>query len=396
MSRMKYHAVFLHAFLVEMMLLLSVYLFINIHNTAGGRNHVLFFLVIVLIQYIAAHAVVWKLPLKYIYILVPLTLTAALISGDHLLSALLISTVPVWRLEQLHYSLEETYAPGTIVAGLIWLIFITVVSTPETDAYTHIFNIIFIAALAGYISGRILILAMDGGFGRGPYIRMGAAFTMLFIVMSAALMQAYRLAVFILSYAVIFLLNAFVLMLKPFFDFLEGVELDYPEDPFQEDETQMDGYQTPDEVVSETNQVFGIPFGAILLMLVTTAVIFAVYSYFRKRESRVPEVISAQQKQNTVDHAPGKAAASKKAPAGKGRKMYFDFEKWAASKGFGRYADETIEQWFKRLRLNEHTAISKLGYYQALRYKDKELTDEELEKLKSYIGEFKKILNKKA
>lgn len=238
-------------------------------------------------------------------------------------------------------------------------------------------------------------MALDSGYGKQPYIRLTSFFILAFITLSLVLMQMYRLAVFILSYAVIFLLNAMVFMLRPFFDFLEGVELDYPEDAFQEDEAELDGYQTPDEVASETNQVLGIPFGAILLTLVAAVVIFAVYSYFRKREARTREV-HVQQTPNTVNHSPVNAPASKKAPPGKARRMYFDFEKWAASKGYGRYTDETIEQWFKRLRLHEHTSISKLGYYQAMRYKDQALTHEELEDLKTYIREFKNILNKKA
>ncbi|SOC42170.1 hypothetical protein [Salinicoccus kekensis] len=395
MSRIKYHASFLHAFLVEMALLLSVYLFLNIHNVAGDRDHVLFFLAVVLAQYLAGHLIAARLPVKYIYLLVPVTLAAALFSGDYFLSALLISTIPVWRLEQLHYSLDETIAPGTVIAGLVWLIIITMISTPETDAHIATFNIIFIASLAGYITGRILTLALDSGYGKRPYIRLTSFLILAFITLGIVLMQMYRLAVFILSYAVIFLLNAMVFMLRPFFDFLEGVELDYPEDAFQEDEAELDGYQTPDEVASETGQVLGIPFGAILLTLVAAAVIFAVYSYFRKRESRTREV-HVQETPHTVNHTPVNAPASKKAPPGKARRMYFDFEKWAASKGYGRYTDETIEQWFKRLRLHEHTSISKLGHYQAMRYKDQALTHEELEDLKTYIREFKNILNKKA
>ncbi|MCD2138475.1 hypothetical protein [Salinicoccus halitifaciens] len=394
MSRIKYHASFLHAFLVEMALLLSVYLFLNIHNLPGDRNHVLFFLAVVLSQYIAGHLIAARLPVKYIYLLVPITLAAALFSGDYFLSALLISTIPVWRLEQLHYSLDESVAPGTVIAGLLWLIIITMISTPETGAHIDTFNIIFIASLAGYVAGRILTLALDSGYGKRPFIRLTSFFILAFITLSIVLMQVYRFAVFTLSYAVIFLLNAMVFMLRPFFDFLEGVELDYPEDAFQEEEAELDGYQTPDEVTSEAGQVLGIPFGMIILTLVAAAVIFAVYSYFRKREARTREM-HVQETPHTVDHKPVSAPASKKAPPGKARRMYFDFEKWAASKGYGRYTDETIEQWFKRLRLHEHTSISNLGHYQAMRYKDKELTHEELQFLKSCIKEFKDIIHKK-
>lgn len=396
MSRIKYNAAFLHAFLVEMALLLSIHLFLNIHNTDGGRNHVLFFLTIVIAQYIAARLIFWKLPGKYVYLLVPVTLTVALISGDYFLSALLISTLPVWRLEQLHYDLEDSYAPHSIVAGLVWLIIITMISTPETDARLDIFNIIFITALAGYVTGRILTLAMDSGYGRRPYIRLTSVFILIFIGLGVVVTQVYRLAITALSYVVVFLLNAMVFMLRPFFDFLEGVELDYPEDAFQEDEAQPDGYQSPDEVISETNQVLGIPFGAIVLTLVVIAAIFAIWSYFKKRENPGRDDKYAHQTPNTVDHTPVPSPGYKKPPVGKGRKMYFDFEKWAAGKGYGRYTDETIEQWFRRLSLDKYSSVSKLEHYQAMRYKDKELTENELEKLNDYINEFKNILNKKA
>lgn len=396
MSRIKYQVTFLHAFLVEMTFLLSIHLFLNIHNTAGERNHLLFFLTVIIAQYIAARLIFWKLPGKYVYLLVPVTLTVTLLSGDYFLSALLISTLPVWRLEQLHYSMDDSYAPQSIVAGLVWLIIITMISTPEIDAHLDTFNIIFIAALAVYVTGRMFTLAMDSGYGKRPYIKLTSILILIFIGLSVLVTQVYRFTVFALSYAVIFLLNAMVFMLRPFFDFLEGVELDYPEDAFQEDEAQLDGYQSPDEVISETNQVLGIPFGAIVLTLVVIAAIFAIWSYFRKRETTKREDDHAHQTPNTVDHTPVTAPRPKKAPAGKGRKVYFDFEKWAARKGYGRYTDETIEQWFRRLSLDKHSSVSKLEHYQTMRYKDKELTEDELEKLNVYIREFKNILNKKA
>lgn len=395
MSRIKYHAAFLHAFLVEMTFLLSFYLFLNIHNMAGDRNHVLFFLTVIVLQYLAGHLIVRRLPVKYLYILVPVTLAVTLSAGDYFLSALLISTLPVWRLEQLHYSLNDNLAPQSLVAGLIWLIIITLISTPEITSHLGAFNLIYIIALAGYFSGKILSLAMDSGYGGRLYIRVVSSFILLFIVLGVAVTQVYKLAVFTLSYAVIFLLNAMVFMLRPFFDFLEGVELDYPEDIFEEDEAQLNGYQSPEEVISETDRALGIPFGGIVLSLVVIAVIFVIWSYFRKREPAVREEIHDNRKRNTAIHTPVSAPVQKKAPAGKARRLYFDFEKWTASKGYGRYADETIEQWFRRLSLHEHTSVSKLEHYQEMRYKDKELTKDEIENLKSYIKEFKEIIHKR-
>ncbi len=395
MNTVKYHAAFLHLFLVEMAFALSIYLFLNIHNSGADRNHILFFLTIILIQYATASLIVRKLPAKYIYLLVPVTLAAALFAGDYFLSALMISTIPVWRLEQLHYSLDDTFAPGSLVAGLVWLIIITLINTPEIEADLDTFNIIFIASLTAYIIGKILILAMSAGFGRWAYFRLVSSCVLVFTVLSALVTGVYKVAVFALSYAVIFMLNAVVFLLRPFFDFLEGVELEYPEGVFEEDEAALDGYQSPEAVMSETSQVLGIPFGGILLAAVVIAVIFALWSYFRKRDTEGREDVYSHQKPNTASHTAG-PTRSKKAPAERGRKMYFDFEKWAASKGFGRYSDETIEQWFRRLSLDAYSPVSKLEHYQEMRYRDKELTDEELEKLKAIIREFKDILNKKA
>lgn len=395
MSFLKYHTSFLSVYLVEMAFILMIYLFLNIHNAAGDRNHVLVFLAVVLAQYVVSHLINMKFQEKFIYILVPATFIILMFTGDYFLSALLISALPVWRLEQLHYSVSDTLAPMAILSSLILLIIITMLSTAEVDANLSTFNLIFVIAIMGYILSKIVSLAMDSGFGLPSYLKVISVFTAIFLAGSFFIGYVYKFIIFGLSYLVIFLLNAFVFLLRPVFTFLENVELDYPEELFEEEGSTLDGYESPEDVVSSTNQILNIPFGPIVLAAAVIAVILFIYSYFKNRDV-ITEEKPARRKNTFADNTKTYKPENKKAPADKVRRIYFDFEKWASSKGYGRYNDETIEQWFSRLSLDEHISISKLQYYQKMRYKDKVLSDEEFKLLKNYIKEFQQILSKKA
>lgn len=394
MSFLKYHMSFLSVYLVEMTFILMIYLFLNIHNTAGDRNHVLIFLTVVLVQYVISHMINSKFQTKYVYILAPVTLIVLMITGDYFLSALLLSTLPVWRLEQLHYNVSDTLAPPAIITSLILLIIITMLSTAEVDAYLSTFNIIFVIGITGYFVTKIISLAMDSGYGLTSYLKVVSVFTAIFLVLSLFIGYIYKFIIFGLSYVVIFLLNVFVQMLRPIFSFLENVELDYPEEMFEEEESNLDGYESPEDIVSETNQVLNIPFGPVILGAAVIILILFIYLYFKNRDV-VTEEKTAVREHTFADKTKTYKPEHKKAPADKVRRMYFDFEKWASSKGYGRYKDETIEQWFHRLSLEEHISISKLQYYQKMRYKDKVLSDEEFKLLNNYIKEFKDILSKK-
>lgn len=391
MSFLKYHASFLSVYLVEMAFIFMIYLFLNIHNMTVDRNHVIVFLIVIFSQYVISHLITLKLQPQYIYLLVLVTFIFLMITGDYFLSALLISTLPVWRLEQLHYDVSDTYAPLAIVASLICLIIITLLSTAEIDAHLNTFSITFVIAISGYVISKIFSLAMDSGYGLPSYLKVTSFFTVIFLAIAFFIGYVYQFVIFGLSYLVIFLLNAFVFMLRPLFAFLENVELDYPEELFEEEDANLDGYESPEDVVSATSQILNIPFGPIVLAV---AVIAVIYSYFKNRDVTTDDEVS-HQKNTFADKNSTYRTQNKKAPAGKGRKLYFDFEKWASSKGYGRYDDETIEQWFSRLSLDEHISISKLQYYQKMRYKDKVLSEEEFKLLKNYIKEFKYILSKK-
>ncbi len=394
MSFLKYHTSFLSLYLVEMAFVLMIYLFLNIHNTTDDRNHILIFITVILAQYVISHLINWKTRIRYIYILAPVTLIILMFTGDYFLSALLLSTLPVWRLEQLHYSTSDTLAPLAIIASLILLIIITMLSTSEVDSNLSAFNLIFVIAITGYFVTKIISLAMDSGYGFTSYLKVVSVFAAIFLAVSFFIGYIYKFIIFGLSYVVIFLLNAFVFLLRPIFAFLENVELDYPDDIFEEEETELDGYESPEEVVSSTNQILNIPFGPVVIAAVVIAVILFIYFYFKNRDI-VTEEKTAGQKNTFADNTKTYKPENKKAPTDKVRRLYFDFEKWASSKGYGRYYDETIEQWFSRLSLEEYISISKLQYYQKMRYKDKVLSDEEFKLLKTYIKEFKDILSKK-
>ncbi|MBB6453493.1 hypothetical protein HNQ94_001942 [Salirhabdus euzebyi] len=63
------------------------------------------------------------------------------------------------------------------------------------------------------------------------------------------------------------------------------------------------------------------------------------------------------------------------------RKLFFDFEKFAHKKGYGRSYSETIEEWFTRLSF----PVKNVDLYQKVRYGEERLSQFEMEHLKKEL-----------
>lgn len=74
------------------------------------------------------------------------------------------------------------------------------------------------------------------------------------------------------------------------------------------------------------------------------------------------------------------------------RQLFFDFERFAQKKGFGRKNYETIEDWFERLGVPE----ANVEIYQKVRYGEVELSEEEVAKFKQDLKQLRVALIEQA
>ncbi|TVT28174.1 hypothetical protein FO441_07110 [Salinicoccus cyprini] len=392
MSQSKYYFSFFHAYATNMFLLYFVVLFINTHN--GKTPSTLSFILLVIAILLCGWCVVHYFSLRYIYILLPIILAAALMLDFHWLSALLVSYLPILRMEYLYDDLEATMADLSIIITFLLLIAVSVFQTEATSEYMTLYHILLITQILFHFVGRIIYLLFDNAYSwRRRSIIFLTCFS-VFITLGVALSFAYRYAVFAAQYIVFLLLSVTVFILRPFFSFLETVELEMPDLPDSETTEQQGEEQT--EIIQEESLSSNYPFDSILMILLVLLLGAGLYYYYRKRSqpSEQHKAAGNNSRFNTVDTIRKEKSRKAEVPHNKVRKLYFEFERWLASKGMGRYRNETIDEWIGRCQLQDIIESSTLETYRRTRYMSKEVPNDEYKVYRQTIEKMKKeIIN---
>ncbi|WP_342388288.1 hypothetical protein [Salinicoccus bachuensis] len=388
MSRTSYYFSFFHSYGTTLFLLYFIILFLNTHNGKPPLllSYVVIVLTIMAVSWIIAH----YFRLRYIYVILPLVLVTAVMLGFHWLSALLLSFVPILRIEYLYDDIEDTLAAPSIITTFLLLLGVNILGTGADSTLLAAYHLLFISQVLFYFIGRIVFLLLGS-----PDVRVGK-FTVflslsgIFITLGVILAAAYRYAVFSLQYIVVVLLGGMVHILKPFFSFLEDVDFEPPRPPDSETPDQTEGEESVEMVQTEST-TSQIPVDTITTFLLILIIGIVIYYYYRKREAPTEQKTENSQSNGaTAAHYSGmKDYAKPEAPKNKVRKLYYNFEKWLASKGLGRYRDETIEEWILRCRLEEIIDSDKLEIYRRTRYMDQDTSDADYRKYKHAIDHMK-------
>lgn len=396
MNRTKYYFQFVFNFIVEMFVPIFIGILINIHNTVSHSSHVLALVVVLLVMLVLSHIVAVKWQLSYIYFLVPLGIFLLMISGTYWLTAFLIIGFAVWTLEQLHDNIDNHYNDKMLIIMLVLLILINLINSPFLEAYHLLIHLTAIGMFIFYFLGRIIMLMSGSGY------RIGSRFK-IFMLSSFALLGTttlftviYKYAVFSMQAVFILLLNGFIMLMRPFFTFLENVEFKFP--VMEQEQMEVnEGGDTLEESFERGTALSNVPIMTILLILVAVGISILLIIYFKKRsslEKRDSESVvyktfvtdSILEDQEDTWSVP---------PDNNVRKQYYAFEKWLAKKNVGRYHGETIDDWVIRVRLNDGTDKELLERYKKYRYDSKELTAEEFGEFKKMIKDFKRKIDNK-
>lgn len=391
MSPPKYYLSFFHAYATNMFLLYFVVLFINTHN--GKSPSTLPFILLVVTVLLVAWFIVRYFSLRYIYILLPVILITTIMLDFHWLSAILISYLPILRIEYLFDDLESTMTESSIIVSFILLIAISVFQTETTSESIMIYHILFIAQLLFYFAVRILCLLIDNAYSNTRKTIIFLTCTSVFITLGVILSFAYRYAVFTAQYIVYILLGIIVFLLRPFFGFLENVELEMPDLP--ESETSVRQGEDQGEMIQEEPLFSQLPLGSIMTVILILLVGAGLYYFYKNREKPSDHYGQAERttQYNSVNDIQKEKYRKARVPQNKVRKLYFEFEKWLASRNMGRYRNETIDEWIGRCQLEDIIEPDTLETYRRTRYMNREVSDGEYKVYKQTIERMKKEIN---
>ncbi|WP_211364916.1 hypothetical protein [Salinicoccus hispanicus] len=391
MSQAKYYFSFFHTYGTNMFLLYFIVLFINTHN--GKAPSTLPFILLVITMMLGAWYIVHYFKLCYIYILLPVILITAILLDLHWLSALLISYLPILRMEYLFDDPEATMTEPSIIISFLLLIAVSLFQTETTSQFIMMYHILFIAQILFYFAGRIFYLLFGNVY---SFVRRTAIFFTCFsafITLGVILYFAYRYTVYAAQYIVYILLGIVVFLLRPFFSFLENVELEMPDFPDSETTDRQGEDQT--EMIQEESLSSRLPLDSIITIVLVILIGAGIYYYYKKREqpSDHHKREESTSRSNSVNSILKEKGRKGEVPHNKVRKLYFEFEKWLASKKMGRYRNETIDEWIVRCQLQDIIDSDTLETYRRTRYMSSEVSDQEYKQYRQTIETMKKNIS---
>ncbi len=130
----------------------------------------------------------------------------------------------------------------------------------------------------------------------------------------------------------------------------------------------------------------------IIVIAIIVAIILIRKKVLEKRKDPDSDEASMTSKWTTQEKSSLRDKISKffgRKPENPVRQLFFDFERFAQKKGFGRKNYETIEDWFERLGMKD----ANVEVYQKVRYGDEtSLTDEEVERFKQDLQQLRQSL----
>ncbi|CEA03653.1 hypothetical protein BN1048_02162 [Jeotgalicoccus saudimassiliensis] len=394
MSRVNYYAKFVFYFAVDMFVPGLTAVLINIHNTAPGDSYLLPLGAVIFILLVLSHVIAERFSLQAVYFLVPLGIILLVLTGSYWLTALLIAGFSVWTLEQLHDNIDNHYNEKMMIIMLLFVIILNLINTPEIDAHQLQLHLIAAGMFVFYFLGRIFMLMTGSGWDFTSRAWVFAVSSAFLITAAALFTGLYKYAEFAVQTVIIFLINGFIMLLRPFFSFLETVEFKFPDMEQEQMEVNEDG-NAVNETFEGTTAVSEVPVMTILIVLTVIGIGVFLLMYFRKRSRPVKSTAESKSYTTSVrtSTTKEKLTPAVSVPEGEVRKQYYAFEKWLAGRNLGRYHGETIDEWAERMNIGNTELLER---YKQYRYDSREMTAEEFYEFKEMIKNIKPLLGDKS
>jgi hypothetical protein len=391
MTLFKYHLSFAHKYFTEMFTMLMFGVLLDILNTSTIQFPIISLAIFFILQWGFSYWIVRHFDLKYIYVLTPIFIIILIFFGHYWLTAIILPTVSAFRLEQLYNSLEHSLAELSVVCAFILLILINIFQLNALAEYTTLFHILFIFMILFYFLGKLIVLLSDHQYQQKSTIYCFTLISVLLLILASLIMPIYKYFSSLIHWVIAQLLNIFAVIISPVFNALEELEFNPPDIENQENEGTEENFE---ELFDESSQSFlNIDGSYIIIFVLVLGICITLFLYFKRRDVLHKQSVNTKSVDTYINQNTEQKKLRKiQPPEHRIRKEYFYFEKWLAKKGLGRYYDETIEEWVRRLDLKSIINQRDLNKYQQYRYRDTDLDEAEFLAFKESIDNIKQQL----
>lgn len=391
---MKLSLHFIHHYLTHSFTILLGVVLLNLLNLKDA--HVLSYTLIVVGIMIMYGLFFRQKGRKFMYILIPIAAIIMFVLDYFWLSIIIGAVLPIIKLEYLHHDEDSSRPEIPLLISLLIALTLNFVAFTELNDYWGLIYGIVIAQFLFYFVFGLIVLIYKNGEPALNNVRIFLYSSLLLFGLTGLFILAIRHIIYYGTFVLVALVNAFIFLLRPIFDTLENVELSYPEMP---EETETDELQergdAHDEEMRNQDLTSNIPIEWIMLGIFVAIVAVVIVLYFLKRGD-----LTKKEKRKVVKNTSTRVERKKHkrrakdiaAPEDKVRHEYFNFEKWVAERGLGRYDDETIDDWINRMEFNNIIKPTDFDVYRETRYLSKEVSEEDYRDFKANIERIKKAI----
>lgn len=382
---------FIHQYTVTLFTWLLVVVVINMLNFKDA--HALSYILITISILILYYLFFQDKGRRFIYILFPVSTIIMWLLDYHWLAVLIGAFLPILKIEYLHHDEEASRPELSIVISFIIVMTLNFISFDVIADYMMWLYGIVILQVVYYFLGRFVVLTYKNGRPLTSNLKVSLSAIAAFVALGIGFGFSFRYIIQYGTYVVLFILNGFIFLLRPLFNGLENVELDYPEFDTEEEELQEEAMEEEELTQSSNEFLTNVPMELIAVILLIVVVIIILVVYFMKRGDLSRRAAQQEDESNTVTHErpimTKHTFKSTDSPDDKVRKVYFEFERWLAKKDIGRYHTETISDWLKRHNFESIIQTEDFDAYRKVRYYGERVNEDEFKYFVKRIDEIK-------
>lgn len=363
-------------------------------NMLNGKEHnAVSYILITLALLVAYYFFFRDKGRRFIYVLFPIVAIAMWFLDYYWLAILIGAFLPILKLEYLHHDENASRPELTIVYSFVIVMTLNFISFKVIETYMIWLYAIVIAQVIYYFIGRFVVLTYKNG--RPLFSNLKVSFSAItsFIIIGLAFGLSFRYIIHYSTYVILFLINGFIFLLRPLFNSLENVQLEYP--AMEEEEIPEEMGEAEDTPITPNSNEFieNFPFELVAVIGLIVAVIIALFIYFKNRGDMARKNVDEDDVHNTVKQVnpirTKHGFKSTESPDDKVRKVYFEFERWLAKNNVGRYHNETITDWLKRHDFLSIIQTEDFDTYRKVRYYGEHVDEDEFKQFVKRIDEIK-------
>ncbi|RPF50161.1 hypothetical protein [Aquisalibacillus elongatus] len=331
-------------------------------------------------------------------ILAPILILIALLLNISITIAVMMSGLAVYRL--IRHEAEPEMESEKVFVGLASVaVFIGYVSGIYGGLHqVNIIVYLFLTQLLLMYLGK-MIHNLSQEKGTGFKKKLYTVISVGFVTFGSAALIFALFPLFRTIYNVVtsFLLNSFIFLLSPFFEWIENIETDseseeviQQEEGSREEEESFVPNEAGETIITSEHLLYGF------IVLVVIFIIVLLYK-FRKnlmqninitKDDDEYDVESSRTEQRKF----WKWRTKAKPPENEVRKAFFKLEKWSINNGLGRYVDESIHDWLERYKIHHLIDDEVIQIYRDVRYGQHQLSTDETRRFMKQIGQVKQQL----